>query len=389
MVISFKTTKVFDKNYNALLDNNIRFIINQGGTRSSKTYSICQLLIIYLLTNNDRVVSVVRKTLPSLKSTVMRDFITILKDINIYNKNNHNKSDNIYYFNNNSFVEFFSIDDEQKIRGRKRDICWVNEANEITYDDFFQLNIRTNYKLFFDFNPSDTDSYLYELMNRNDSILIKSTYKDNPFLSDNIRKEIEKLCETDDKYKNVYLYGERYYPDEIIYNKYNIYHNNDIIYDEIIYGLDFGYNHPTALIECKIKENNVYINEKIYESHLTIDDIIIKMNNLNIDKKKFIICDNSRPEYILSLKKAGYNAINANKNIYEGIMTVKKYNLFINYNSKNVIKEIKGYSWKKKNNMIIDEPVKINDDAMDAIRYAIYYYDCLINKPKNIYKIIY
>jgi phage terminase large subunit len=123
---------------------------------------------------------------------VLRDFIEILKDIGLYKQEAHNKSEHIYTFANGSMVEFFSVDDEQKIRGRKRDIAWCNEANELYFDDFTQLNMRTEDKLIFDYNPSDSASWLYELP-ADESIKIKSTYKDNPFLPDSIKAQIEDL----------------------------------------------------------------------------------------------------------------------------------------------------------------------------------------------------
>jgi phage terminase large subunit len=173
--MEIKSTVIFEKNYEAL-NGEPRFIINEGGSRSSKTYSLCQLVIIYCIQNSNKVVSIIRKTFPALRATVMRDFIEILKDIGIYSVESHNKSEHIYTFSNGSIVEFFSVDDEQKIRGRKRDIAWCNEANELYFDDFTQLNMRTESKLIFDYNPSESSSWLYELP-QEESILIKSTYR--------------------------------------------------------------------------------------------------------------------------------------------------------------------------------------------------------------------
>ncbi len=174
--MEIKSTVIFEKNYEALNDPSLRFVINEGGSRSSKTYSLCQLVIIYCLQNNNKVVSIIRKTFPALRATVLRDFIEILKELNIYSVEDHNKSEHIYTFPNGSIVEFFSVDDEQKIRGRKRDIAWCNEANELYFDDFTQLNMRTESKLIFDYNPSESTSWLYELPT-DESIMIKSTYK--------------------------------------------------------------------------------------------------------------------------------------------------------------------------------------------------------------------
>jgi len=149
------------------------------------------------------VVTICRKTFPALRATVMRDFIEILKDLNLYSLEAHNKSEHIYTFPNGSIVEFFSVDDEQKIRGRKRDIAWCNEANELYFDDFTQLNMRTEYKLIFDYNPSESSSWLYELP-QEESLLIKSTYKDNPFLPKSIRSQIEDLKRTDEALYQIY-----------------------------------------------------------------------------------------------------------------------------------------------------------------------------------------
>ena len=215
--MEIKSTVIFEKNYDAILGDK-RFIINEGGSRSSKTYSLCQLMIIYCLQNNNKVVSVIRKTFPALRATVLRDFIEILKEIGLYKQESHNKSEQIYTFANGSMIEFFSVDEEQKIRGRKRDIAWCNEANELYFDDFTQLNMRTEDKLIFDYNPSDSASWLYELP-AEESIKIKSTYKDNPFLADSIKAQIEDLKRTDEALYQIYALGEK------AISKSNIYSN--------------------------------------------------------------------------------------------------------------------------------------------------------------------
>jgi phage terminase large subunit len=219
--MDIKATAIFEKNYEAILGDK-RFIINEGGSRSSKTYSLCQLMIIYCLQNNNKVVSVIRKTFPALRATVLRDFIEILKEIGLYKQEMHNKSEHIYTFANGSMIEFFSVDDEQKIRGRKRDIAWCNEANELYFDDFTQLNMRTEDKLIFDYNPSDSASWLYELP-AEESIKIKSTYKDNPFLPESIKAQIEDLARTDEALYQIYALGEK------AISKSNIYSSMDFL----------------------------------------------------------------------------------------------------------------------------------------------------------------
>jgi len=366
--MEIKSTVIFEKNYEALNDPSIRFVINEGGSRSSKTYSLCQLVIIYCLQNNHKVVSVIRKTFPALRATVLRDFIEILKELNIYSVEDHNKSEHIYTFPNGSIVEFFSVDDEQKIRGRKRDIAWCNEANELYFDDFTQLNMRTESKLIFDYNPSDSASWLYELP-QDESIMIKSTYKDNPFLPQSIRTQIEDLKRTDEALYQIYALGEKAISKSNIYSQWSFVAHRPARFVKYVYGLDFGYNHPTALMRVYYCDNDIYIEPVIYESYLTTTMLIEKLGSLGIEQTVSILADYSRPEIIQEMNIAGYDVINANKVVKKGIDNLKTFGV-ICQDDKALRREYENYKWKKVGDFITDEPVKLFDDAMDAIRYA-------------------
>lgn len=365
--MKIKATEVFDWNYKAL-NSDKRFIINQGGSRSSKTYSLCQLIIVWCLQNPNKVVSIVRKTFPALRATVMRDFFEVLKDLELYEKGNHNMSENIYRFSNGSIVEFFSVDDEQKIRGRKRDLGWCNEANELWFDDFQQLNMRTESKLIFDYNPSESSGWLYELPEE-ESILIKSTYKDNPFLPESIKRQIEDLKRTDEALYQIYALGEKAISKSNIYSNWTFLQHRPTKFTQFVYGLDFGFNHPTALIRVYWHEKDIYIEPVIYESYLTTTDLIDRMGSLGIDKSTDILADYSRPEIIAEMQIAGYNVNNANKVVKKGIDNVKTFGV-ICQDDPRLKKEYDNYKWKKIGDTITDEPVKLFDDAMDAIRYA-------------------
>jgi len=366
--MEIKSTVIFEKNYEALNDSSLRFVSNEGGSRSSKTYSLCQLIIIYCLQNNNKVVSIIRKTFPALRATVMRDFIEILKELNIYSMEDHNKSEHIYTFSNGSIVEFFSVDDEQKIRGRKRDIAWCNEANELYFDDFTQLNMRTESKLIFDYNPSESTSWLYELPPE-ESILIKSTYKDNPFLPQSIRAQIEDLKRTDEALYQIYALGEKAISKSNIYSQWTFLPHRPARFVNYVYGLDFGYNHPTALMRVYWCDNDIYIEPVIYESYLTTPMIIDRMQSAGVEKTITIVADYARPEIIAELNNAGYDVHNANKVVKKGIDNMKTFGVFCQ-DDKAIRKEYENYKWKKVGDMITDEPVKMWDDAMDAIRYA-------------------
>ena len=377
MELNLKASIVFQKNYDAVFNSDKRFVVNQGSSRSSKTYSICQLLIIYALQNPNEVISIVRKTFPTLRASVMRDFFEVLNDFDLYKKSNHNKSENIYKFENGTIVEFFSADDEQKLRGRKRNICWVNEANELLYDDFFQLNLRTakengTAKLIFDYNPSDSNSWLYKLPPE-ETYFIKSTFRDNPFLDDNTIKQIEQLKYLDPEMWAIFGMGER------TNSRLNIWYNWEFVekkpdyFKEYVMGIDYGYNHPTVLVKVYFHERELFVESIINESYLTTSDLINKMDELGVDQNIEIMADWARPEIIQEMKLSGYNVHPANKAVKKGIDNVKQFKVYGYSDDKNMITEFENYKWRKVGDRITDEPVKEYDDISDAIRYATYY----------------
>jgi phage terminase large subunit len=369
--MQIEATIVFQKNWSAL-SKGVRFVVNQGGSRSSKTYSLCQVLILWCLQNERKVVSVVRKTFPALRASVMRDFFEVLQNMGIYSKESHNKSEHIYTFDNGTIVEFFSVDDEQKVRGRKRDIAWCNEANELWYEDFQQLNFRTNKAMIFDYNPSDSDSWLYTLPDA-DKVVIKSTYKDNPFLEKSIVKQIEGLKDTDEELYQIYALGEQAVSRENVYRPFEVLDERPDRFTQFVYGLDFGYIHPTALLKIWHWENEVYIEELIYESYLTSADLIARMDAIGVDRKVEIVADYARPEMIAELRTEGYYVLNADKRVEKGINAVKTTKVYLDKNAKNVQRENKNYKYKKVAGDLRDDVAKRHDDAMDAIRYGVLY----------------
>ena len=387
--LDIKHTPVFTKDFDAFNNPDIRFIINQGGSRSSKTYSLCQMLIVYCLTTPNKMVSIVRKTFPTLRGTVMRDFFEVMRELELYDDKKHHKTEQIYHFDNGSQVEFFAADNEQKLRGRKRDVLWVNESNELNFEEFTQLNMRTTEKLIFDFNPSENFSWLYDLISRPEAILIHSTYKENPFLNESQVKEIENLIMYDESYYKIYALGEKGSGKTTIYTHYKYYEHLPEIKDTI-YGLDFGFNHPTCLIEMNWIDNTCYVKQLIYKSGLTSLDLVKLMDDLEVSKKKEIACDAARPEIIEDLRRQGYNAKPAIKDVKDGIDSVKSSALYIHKESLDLLKEISAYKWKTNGDIVLDEPVKVYDDAMDAMRYAIHYWKSKNKKTdNNVYRIRY
>jgi phage terminase large subunit len=326
------------------------------------------MIVVYCLQHPGKVVSIVRKTFPALRATVMRDFFEIMKEMGIYEVMSHNKSEHIYTFDNGSIVEFFSVDNEQKIRGRKRDLGWCNEANELWFEDFQQLNMRTEHKLIFDYNPSESSSWLYELP-MEESIIIKSTYKDNPFLPDSIKRQIEDLKRTDEALYQIYALGEKAISKSNIYSNWSFVKHRPARFVNFVYGLDFGYNHPTALVRVYWCDNDIYIEPVIYESYLTTTNLIERMQQMDVEKNVTIVADYARPEIIAEMNNAGFDVQNADKSVKKGIDNIKTFGVFCEDNPQ-LKKEYENYKWKKIGDFIDDTPVKLFDDAMDAIRYA-------------------
>lgn len=367
-------TNVYEKNLEAYESKQYRVIANQGSTRSTKTYSVCQLLALYIPALHRKSISIVGPSLPHLKRGARRDFLDVLESANKYSDNNFNKTDNVYYYpKRGSYVEFFGAEDLGKVRGPGRDILFVNEANLLPFNIYKQLALRTKEIIFLDFNPVDESSWVYDVADAPGNLLIHSTYKDNPFLSREQREEIEGLEHIDDNLWKIFGLGLRGVSSEIIYTHWKkcseIPENADVVY-----GCDFGYNNPTALIKVGIKDQEVYVDEQLYETKLTTGDLVERMIMMGIQKYADIYCDNAEPKSIEELRRAGFNAKPCEKkDVREGIRKVRSMELHITERSANIIKEVRSYKWKiDKDGKVIDEPVKFLDHSMDAIRYAVF-----------------
>ena len=370
--LNLKGTVVLQKNLNA----NTRIVVNQGGTRSSKTYSLAQLIILKALQEQGKVYTICRKTLPALKGTAYKDFFNILEEHNLYNPDKHNKSELTYKLNNNE-IEFISVDMPQKIRGRKRHILWLNEANEFRFEDWVQLSLRTTENIYLDFNPSDPYSWIYDkVMNREDCTFIKSTYLDNPFLPDETIKEIERLKELDSNYWKIYGLGDMAQPTETIFRQFEICNNVPNESELIAIGMDFGYsNDPTAIVEVFKLNDNLYINELVYSKGLTNQDIAQRLRELDITRQTEIIADSAEPKSIEELHRQNFNVKGAKKgadSINMGIDVLRRFKLHITKNSTNTLNEFKYYKWlTDKNGHIVNKPATNQQDhIIDAVRYV-------------------
>lgn len=358
-----------------MLERNLQaktgIVVNQGGSGSSKSYSLAQLVLLTCLKERGMVFSIVRKALPTLKATAMKDLLNVLKENNLYSLENHNKSDHTYNLNGNT-IEFFGLDDPQKARSRRRNYLWLNEVNEFSLEDFRQLSMRTSKRIYMDFNPSDMYSWIYdEVLPSKDCTLIVSTYKDNPFLPQKIVEEIEGYQDKDQNYWRVYGLGQRGVSETTVYTHWQL--CKELPDGDSCYGLDFGFNHATALTKLVINDNDLYTKEIIYQTHITNSGLIDLMKELGVDG--VIYADSEDPNRIAEIKQAGFNilpVIKGKNSVKRGIDLIKARSFYITSDSSNMIKEVKSYSWQTKDGKPTDEVVKVNDHAMDSIRYAVF-----------------
>ncbi len=369
---TIQTNKVF----NHLIKSDKRIIVEQGGTRSGKTYNILLWLIFYYTERNtDKTITICRKSFPSLRASVMRDFFDILRAHDLYREDYHNKSSHEYHLNGN-LVEFISLDQPQKIRGRKRNLLYINEANELFYEDWQQLIFRTDGRIILDYNPSESFHWIYDrVIPREDCDFYQTTYRDNPFLDEQIKNEIERLKETDEDYWRIYGLGERGMSRATIFQ----FGTSEIPQEAklISYGLDFGYtNDPSALVAVYQHGDNLYLDELLYRTGMTNRDLHNHLQSLGLDRRDEIFADSAEPKSIEELHRFGWNikpTAKGQDSINAGIDILKRHKIFATSRSNNLIKELQNYKWTEdKNGNLLNKPIDVMNHALDASRYAVY-----------------
>ncbi len=380
--IIVNTTPVFARNQKAY-EQGFPIICNEGGSRSSKSYSIVQLLCGIAKREPKTRISVVSHSLPHIKRGAFRDFKQIMLDIGWWNEEQWRATDFVYTFPNGSYIELFGLEDEGKARGPGRDILFVNEANLISKPLFDQLAMRTTGQIFLDWNPADFNSWVYIVADEPNNKRIHSTYKDNIHNLTKLQIDyIESYKDLPDGFMwKVYGLGQRGAAKELIYTNWKFYTDQPKGGDTF-YGLDFGYTNPSAMVRVTHYEGANYVEEILYQSSLTVPEMINILKGL-VTSNSVIYADAAEPKTIEEIYKAGFNIKPAEKDVWAGIVGVKSYPLYIRQGSENLVKELQGYKWKKdKNDVVLEEPVKALDHLADATRYAIFTH---LTKPQEIW----
>lgn len=368
--LKIRTNKVF----HSLQTSKKKIIAHQGGTRSGKTYNILLWIIFeYCNLNTEKVITICRNTFPALRSTVMRDFFDILKKHNLYREEEHNKTNSEYKLFGN-LIEFVSLEAPQKVRGRKRDLLFCNEANELTLEQWQQLLFRTEGRIIIDFNPSDEFHFIYDkVLERDDCDFYITTYKDNPFLDPLLIEEIERLQYTDEQYWQIYGLGLRGISKATIFTFTEGKRPEDA--ELVGYGMDIGYSvDPSSLVEVYKKDYTLYCKELLYRTMMTTADLhnFLKQQSIN----QYIYIDSAEPRLIEELRRMGNMVrptIKGQDSIRAGIDLLKRYKLVLDPESHNLIREMRNYKWEEdRTGKLLNKPRQGNDHAIDSLRYATY-----------------
>ena len=365
-----KVTSVYD----TLSQATKPVVVCYGGSGSSKSHSMAQLMIWKLVNEKDKVIGIGRKTFPSLRLTAYQLVVNLLKGYGLYPHCEHNKTEHNISLGSNRIV-FFALDDPEKVKSFVASYLWLEEANEFSFEDFTILKLRlsrdpqggTN-QIYLSFNP--VDSWIFDkLEHASDAEWIHSTYKDNPFLASAYTDLLEGLKDQDMNYYSIYTLGKRGTLENIIYPNFQLIDEMPAEFEYTSYGLDFGYENPTACVHIGIAGNKLFADEMLYQTHMTNSELI---DMLKAFPRRDIYADSAEPQRIEEICRARLRCYPATKDIQFGIDSVKRYAIMITKRSANGIKEMRSYQRKKdKDGKVLEEPVKFNDHFCDALRYAI------------------
>jgi phage terminase large subunit len=370
MELNINTSKTYKD-----IDGSKRICVLQGGTRSGKSYSALQWILVKALSEPNMVFSIVRKSFPSMRVSIMRDWVGILKGLEIWDENRWSATEHMYTFDNGSMVEFMSIDSSEKRKGSARDYLFVDEANELSREDWFQLFIRTRKKSIIAYNPSfGTNNYIFtEIQTHPEADLYISTFRDNPYLEKQIIEEIERLKEINPEYYKIYGMG---IPGNNIGTIFSINLIEEVPENAefVAFGLDYGFTvDPTSLVAIWKRDRDLFIDELIYQKGMVTSDISQRLADLEVGREE-IWADSAEPRLNEELYRLGFNVKGVRKgkdSIKLGIDLMMQYRLVVTKRSKNIVKEFGEYVWMvDKNGNFENIPVDYSNHAIDAIRYV-------------------
>jgi phage terminase large subunit len=352
----------------------------QGSTSSGKTYGIIPILYDKALETERLKITITAETLPALKDGAIDIFKRFMMDEGRWADERWNATDNVYTCYNGSKLQFKSFDSVGRAKAAgKRDILFINEANHVAWDIADALMIRSK-EVWLDFNADEEFWAHTEVLKSPDSEFVKLTYLDNEAIPPETLKDLmerKRKSELEEaqgikgywwNWWQVYGLGEIGQRQELIYPIFEVLKERPEHFQKYVYGLDFGYQHPMAMVKIWYCEDELFIEEVIYKT--LVSDVVNELNKHSIERNVEIVADSARPDLISEIRKAGYYVVKANKAVEQGIDIVRKLKVYVSESALNVIAENKNYKYKRINGVLSETVEKKNDDAMDAIRYA-------------------
>lgn len=368
----------------------------KGSAASGKSWACAQRVVLWALQGKERIL-VVRKVHATLKESCYQDLLAVLESIGLIEGFHYETrvSPLLIRFNHSgSEIVFRGLDNPEKIKSISGITkTWIEEVTELDKNDFNQLRLRlrkqssTPLQTLMSFNPVSRANWIFKDFYENppkevtdQTLYVHTTYKDNPYNSEDFKRELERLRTIDENYYNVYALGQWGGVTTQIYPAIRPFLKSDFgKVDDVFYGVDFGFNNPSAVVKCILSDQRILVKEVVYASGLTTGDLIEAIQREGYDRED-IYCDSAEPDRIKEMKNAGLIAYPVTKNnrqnsVGAGISLLKRHSdkVFIDPKAANVLAELSKYTWKTdpKTNEILDEPIKANDHAMDAMRYAI------------------
>ena len=372
-----KASSILQRNAEAWQSGKYRIIANKGGTRSTKTWSLLQLMLI-IVTASKCLVSVVSESVPHLRKGAMRDIDNILENAKLVEGVHYsrNRTENTIAFQNGGVLEFFSADSYTKVHGAQRDYLYINECNNLEWEIYRQLAIRTSKVIFLDWNPRSAFWFDEHLQSRDGVCLIHSTYLDNPFLSKAQIAEIESN-RGDENWWRVYGLGENGSVEGLVYKSFSIVSSIPAMPKMRFYCIDFGFtNDPTAILRVSLSGGELWVEELAYQSGMFNRDIVDVLREAGATRQDNIVADSAEPKSIAEINAlGGYNVKAATKgqgSIVAGITAVQAYKINVHENALGVIDELRNYSWKRdQDGRYMNVPLDSYNHALDALRYGV------------------
>ena len=370
------------------LNNGVRYLFLRGSSRSGKTIAAIQTIIVEALTTPKTTITIARETQVSIKNTILIDFKEEMEKLFLWVDNRFNKVDMVFRFDNGSVVRFVGLDDTTgKLRGMRSDIVMIDEVNTISMSSFVQLDIRTERYIIAAYNPEiPTDWWGLDYEKKDNGKVLISTWRDNAFLDQRIIDSIQSLKETDHDLWLIYSESQIVPPREIVYQKPETFETEPQGIKYTYYGIDFGFSQdPTAVVEVKVKDKELYVRELIYQAGLTNEDIIhLLKNDIGLNRNHDIVADSAEPKSIEELKRGGLNVRGVKKganSVLYGIQKVRQHKVFIHKDSISLQQEFTNYRYRKDRSGRVTNQTEGDDHLLDALRYVVS--EFIDNKPKR------